>query len=306
MRKRLIIALLLAAALISSLTVGYIVYCRYQELKARRLMLEKRKACWENLARDITNETSRFKGKAGIIIKDLEMNWQIELKKDKLFPSASLAKIPIMASCFYAVLKGKIKLDDTLALKQNDKVSGSGTLKDMPAGSILRVENLIERMISESDNTAANMLISLLGFDYLNSCFKEFGLMNTNLARKMMDFRLRKDGMGNYTTAKDCAFLLEKIYRGELINFAVSKRCLDLLKRQKVNDRIPAKLPLGIAAAHKTGLERFVCHDTGIIFAARGNFLICVLTKHTDKNSRRAKDFIADIALAVYNYSEQF
>ncbi len=47
-------------------------------------------------------------------------------------------------------------------------------------------------MVTHSDNTAANMLIDLLGFDYLNRTFREMGLQQTNLSRKMMDFRSRE------------------------------------------------------------------------------------------------------------------
>ena len=76
-----------------------------------------------------------------------------------------------------------------------------------------------------------------------------------------------------------------------------------LLGQQKVNDRIPRNLPKeGIAIAHKTGLERHVCHDVGIVYTPKGNFLICVLVKHENKLAKPAKKFISDIALLTYNY----
>jgi beta-lactamase class A len=121
----------------------------------------------------------------------------------------------------------------------------------------------------------------------------------------MMDFKYRKNGVENYTSAKDMALVMEKIYRKELINADVSKRSLELLKNQKINDRIPVKLPDGVTVAHKTGLERYVCHDVGIVFTEKGDYLIVVLTK-TKKGFRQAKMFIADMALETYNYYKQF
>jgi beta-lactamase class A len=155
-------------------------------------------------------------------------------------------------------------------------------------------------MVTRSDNTAANLLIDLLGRKYLNAYFKRIGLRNTNLSREMMDFKYRKKGIENYTTSKDVSVLLEKMYKGTFINATVSRQCLALLKRQKVKDRIPRKLPRDVVVAHKTGLERSVCHDAGIVFTSNGDFLICVLTK-SKAGFGTSKEFIARIAAYTYH-----
>jgi beta-lactamase class A len=106
----------------------------------------------------------------------------------------------------------------------------------------------------------------------------------------------------NFTTAAEISSILEKFYRKEFINSGVSGKCLILLKHQKIGDRIPAKLPQGAVVAHKTGLERGVCHDAGIVFTENGDFLICVLTSHANRTARPAKKFIAEVAFLTYNY----
>lgn len=278
----------------------------YLEFKRKQQELEKRKVAWKILEEDIKKELDDFRDQAGIVIKDLDTGWQILINQDRLFPPASLVKIPIMAACFYAADKGKIKLDETLKLKTTHKVSGSGILKDVPVGAELTIRKLIELMIIESDNTATNMLIGRLGFDYLNDCFKELRLKDTNISRKMMDFKSRKEGRENFTTVSNLAFLLEEIYNEKLIEKVYSHVCLELLKKQKIRDRIPAKLPKYTVVAHKTGLEFGICHDAGIVFTPKGDFLICVLTKHHNKTAKLAKEFIAQIALETYNYYQRF
>ena len=171
----------------------------------------------------------------------------------------------------------------------------------MAPGSEFTIEELVERMIISSDNTATNMLIELLGFGFLNNSFREFGLKKTDLVRKMMEFGGRKNGVENYTTAEDLSYILEKIYRNQLCNTFISRKCQELLKRQKTRDRIPALLPGHIVVAHKTGLEMKVCHDVGIVYAPQGDFLICALTRGV-ANSRISKRFISNTALKVYNY----
>lgn len=279
--------------------VGFIVFVLlryYTEYKKE----ERRKAGWSLLGQQLEKEILGFKGETGIVVRDITKGRMLSYGGDKKFPSASLTKIPIMVACFDAIRKNKIDPAQVLKLKQSDKVAGSGLLKDMPVGTPFSVEKLIELMICESDNTATNILIDKLGLDYLNACFKQIGLEDTNLSRKMMDFKSRRAGIDNYTSARDMALVLDKIYRKEF-GKEVSEKCMILLKKQKINNRIPAKLPSGCVVAHKTGLEKNICHDVGIVFTAKGDFIICVLTKAA-KNTGIAKDFISKVAFDVYDY----
>ena len=118
----------------------------------------------------------------------------------------------------------------------------------------------------------------------------------------MIDFESRKEGRENYTSAQDIASMLDKIYAGKLINRDYSEKALCFLARQKICDRLPKRLPAGTIVAHKTGLERNVCHDAGIVFSPYGDYLICVLTRHHSKTARLAKAFIAKVSLEVYNF----
>lgn len=296
-RKRLYF--ILPALLLSVLSLDF--FFLLPRLREQRALLEKKRAGWALLEYRLSKQARDYPGKSAVIVKDLKTNWTIAVNKEELFPAASLVKIPIMAAVFKAAESGRINLEDRLKLKASDKVAGSGKLKNMAPGREFSIEELLERMIISSDNTATNMLIELLGFNYLNSSFKGFGLKNTRLCRKMMEFQDRKNGVENYTTAEDISSLLEKIYRGKLCNSFVSRQCLALLKRQKARDRIPARLPADVVVAHKTGLERKVCHDAGIVYARQGDFLLCVLTSGVS-DSRISKKFISNIAFMVYNY----
>ncbi|MBM3245264.1 MAG: serine hydrolase, partial [Candidatus Omnitrophica bacterium] len=90
-------------------------YGRFQKAKQERLLYKARETAWQGLQQRIKSEISQFKGEAGVAIKDLETGWEFSYEKDKLFPSASLAKIPLMAACFLAADQGRIKLDRIIA-----------------------------------------------------------------------------------------------------------------------------------------------------------------------------------------------
>jgi len=301
-KKTLLVNIFLVIFLPAISILSYQKILDYKKASYLRLFSEKRKAAWGEFKLKIMSEINRFKGESGIIIKDLETGWDFSWEQDKLFPSASLAKVPIMAAAFLAVEQGKISLEQKIALKNSDKLTGSGVLKGMPAGTVFTVERLLGLMIYDSDNTATNIITNLLGIDYLNEAFRYFGLKNTLLNRKVADYKMRRRGFENYTTASDMSLLLEKIYRRELISKDCSEKCISILKLTRLNNRIPKYLPAEITVAHKTGLERRVCHDAGIVFTPRGNFLICVLTRYKNSNIKGAKEFIARIARLTYNF----
>ncbi|MFH0827469.1 MAG: serine hydrolase, partial [Candidatus Omnitrophota bacterium] len=144
-------------ALICSQYLALRLYSGFQEKRREATFLEERKKAWSHLKQEISQEISRFKGEAGIVIRDLDKDWELFYNKEMLFPSASLAKVPLMAGCFMAAREGRLKLERNLKLKSSDKFSGSGVLKDMHPGVEFSVEELIGLMIYDSDNTATNM-----------------------------------------------------------------------------------------------------------------------------------------------------
>lgn len=256
---------------------------------------------WMGLRSVLEADVRSFKGTAGIIVKDLQTGWEFRLNKERKFPAASLVKLPLMLAVYDGANKAKYSLQDKLLLKGSCQVGGSGELKAMKPGCSFTVEELIGLMISASDNTATNLLIDKLGFRELNLWFSDFGLRDTNLGRFMMDFKYRQKGVENYTSPRDIALVLERLYQGDFLGRDFSEKCLMHLKSQKVNNRIPALLPPDTPVAHKTGLENRICHDAGIIYTPGGDFLLCVLTEDAPSH-KNAKHFIARIASDVYAY----
>ena len=311
MRRWIISGLLVATAFCAG---GWAAHRKQENVhvqeKARRVVRQTqqgRRAEWDALKGRMSAEIRRFNGQAGVVVVDLQTGWSLGHQAQRPFPAASVIKVPMMTACFQAAQEGKLDLNSNVMIRPSDKVSGSGVLKTLPGKTQVSVSVLIDWMVTQSDNTATNVLLSQLGMDYFNQHFRQLGLTGTQLSRPMMDFSLRKRGVENYTTAEDMARVLGMIYRQEAVSPKASRAGLELLKRQHLRDRIPALLPQGIPVAHKSGLERAVCHDAGIIFTRRGDLLICVLTQRKvgKGTSRPAKRFIARLARDAYRYVEQ-
>ena len=278
------------------LFLGSYMFNEYKNMQEKN----RKESVFNNLSKEIRTKVDKFPGEVSIYIKDLQTGIEISYNDSIPLPSASIVKIPIMVCVFQAVKDGNLGLDDKIKLTRHIKAAGSGLLKRRRSGREFTVRELMELMITESDNTATNMLVEKLGMDYINWLFaNKFDLKVTNLSRNIMDLNKRRNGIENFTTAKEIGMLLEKIYNGELVSREYSAMMLEILSRQKINDRIPRFLPSNLTIAHKTGLMDHLCHDSGIIFTPNGNFIICVLTNEIS-SMRMAKRFIGDLAYKTY------
>jgi len=256
---------------------------------------------WQSLADAVSARADQFGGNVGYIIKDFRSGQVASANSGGTFPSASLIKFPILCAAFQAVEERKLSLGTPITLQRGDKRGGSGILKLTLAGTVYTNRELLEAMIVHSDNTAAELLIRQLGYDYLQKTFARLGLHDTVITPDGFRLTSRRVTEDNITSPRDMAYLLEKIYKRELVSAEASEQMLDIMKHQKLRDRLPRFLPIGWEIAHKTGLLRRACHDVGIVFSPRGDYLICVLTSH-DVTYKTAKRFIASVGRITFDF----
>jgi hypothetical protein len=78
-------------------------------------------------------------------------------------PLASMFKLFVLGALAHQVAAGRISWKQELTVTSALKSPGSGTLQNVPAGTHVSVQQAAAKMISISDNTAADMLIHLVG-----------------------------------------------------------------------------------------------------------------------------------------------
>lgn len=256
---------------------------------------------WKSLVDAVNRRAHHYSGSVGYIIKDLDTGAVAMSHADNVFLSASLIKLPILCAAYQAVQEGKLSLSTPITLQKGDRRGGSGVLKRAAVGTVYTNRELLELMIVHSDNTAAELMIRQLGYDYLQETFARLGLLDTQIHPDGFNLSARHVADDNRTSPRDMGYLLEKIYRRELVSPEASDDMLLILKHQKLRDRLPRYLPTGWEIAHKTGLLRKACHDVGIVFSPKGTYMICVLTGQ-DVNYRDAKRFIASVGRITFDY----
>ena len=253
------------------------------------------------LHQKITNLLAAYTGRWGIVIINKSTEEVLAINPERLFPAASMIKVPIMYEIMKQAAEGTIDLEASLAVTNDVRVGGAGILQELRPGIIMTVRELVTLMIVLSDNTATNMLIELVGMHAVNTTMTDLGLKSTVLRRQMMDFAAAQAGKENSTCAADVALLFQIIDSHRHLPLEYGTLMMDILKRQQVRDKLPFYLPEEIVLANKTGTLAGVEHDGGILFLPRSSYIIAILTADLTINYQGLQ-LVASIGKVIYDH----
>ena len=193
--------------------------------------------------------------------------------------SASMIKVFILATVMEKAKQGEINIDETLTLKGSDKVGGAGILAGYASGTELTLREVLELMITHSDNTATNIVIDRVGMETINDYIKQQGYNDTILRRKMMDYDAIAAGRENFSSVQDLGTFFTRLYNYDCVGEEYDKIMIDFLVKQTDTDCFPAALP-GKQIAHKTGALDGLYDDGGIIYSDTGDAVLVIMTEN--------------------------
>lgn len=189
---------------------------------------------------------------------------------------ASMIKLFVMAKVMQDVHDKRLFLDEQLTIKHKDVVGGAGVITWYNAGERRTILQLVKLMITDSDNTATNMLIDRVGLTQLNAYLSQQGFKDTVIANKMMT---GNRGRKNFSSVRDIGHLLTRMYYRELVAEEEDSIMLDILLEQNDKECFPKALP-AYKIAHKTGEIDGVFADGGIFFGPQGTFILVAINEH--------------------------
>ncbi len=218
---------------------------------------------------------------------------QIAVDPNHPFYPASMIKTPLALAAFALVQSRVVNLDETYPVTQANMTANDKESPLVP-GFVAPLQQLIELMLTISDNVATNMLFDALGRERATEIVqKQFGLTKTTFHRKLSGSEPLIADPGwdgvhrNSHPAGDAARLFEMIARDE-VPFAYIFR--SILERQHWNNKLPAGLYPGDRFAHKTGDTDEVTHDGGILVMEQGaSYIIVVYTGMVSNDTNNAK-----------------
>lgn len=239
-------------------------------------------------------------GDISMLVKNLSSDEILfSYNEEKMYPSASIIKIPIMLEALSRADTLEIPLLSKFEIKDSDKVDFS-VITELNLTECTFLE-LINWMIISSDNTAANVLIDILGISEINDRIESLEMKNTRLQRKMMDFEAVKEGKNNFTSLKDMLVVMDRLYKGEIISKEVSKKAIDIMKNQRDNTMLKRYIQENVVIAHKTGELDNLNNDVGIFYTKVADYFIGVFV-HNAENNQNACEIIGRLSRKVYDY----
>jgi beta-lactamase class A len=184
-------------------------------------------------------------------------------------------------------------MEETVPLNADDKVAGSGVIRELADGTRLSIRDLGHVMIVISDNTATNLILDRISADYVNECLEQWGFVATRSMRKILgDGKNLKPnpsghsqqgllavnkrfGIGS-SSPREMVRLLEMLERGQIVSAAASQEIIATLKRQQYKDGIGRRIEAQMPVASKSGSLDALRSDVGLVYSPKGRLAIAI------------------------------
>lgn len=266
----------------------------------------------------IQERLQELEGDFAVAFKSLDDTSQtILINEREMFHAASTMKTPVMIELFKQAKAGQFALDDSILVKNEfrsivDSSHYSMDVSEDSEGELYKqigqkrtIRQLITDMITMSSNLATNILIEKAGAQNVTQTMRSYGADSIMVLRGVEDIKAYERGLSNRTTALDELIIYERLGRGQAVNKEASRAMIEILKQQKFNEMIPARLPDDVAVAHKTGWITGVNHDSGLVILPDGQKYVLILLSKNAPNRENVISTFADISNLIYKFVTQ-
>jgi beta-lactamase class A len=224
-----------------------------------------------------------------------------DLESSQRFAMCSTFKWVLAAAILQQVDQGKLSLGKEIAYGQSDLLDYAPVTKTHVTDGKMAVSDLCAAAVELSDNTAANLLLPLVGGPSgLTQFVRAFGDVTTRFDRTEPDLNSNVDGdERDTTTPQAMAALLKTVFAGTVLKPA----SLDQLKAWMVatstgQKRIRSVVPAGWTAGDKTGTgANGAVNDVAVIWPDKGEpIFMAIYTSGGTLDAAGRESVIADTA----------
>jgi len=258
----------------------------------------------DNLASDLVKIEAESGGRLGVAALDTLTGTRSMHRADERFPMCSTFKLLAAGAILARVDAGKESLDRRVRFQARDLLAYSPITKDRTGADGMTLAELCEAALTESDNTAANLVLAALdGPAGVTAYARALGDGVTRLDRIEPDLNEAVPGDPRDTSSPSAmASNLQSLVLGNALS-AVSKDQLGrwLLANKTGDARLRAGLPSGWRVGDKTGSgDSGTTNDIGIAWPPqRAPIVIAVYLTETPKPDAQRNAAIASVARAV-------
>ncbi len=235
------------------------------------------------LRRQLDSISDAHHGVVGYTVVNLDTGERLARRGDEPFPTASLIKVPIAIAVMDQVALGQLSLDDRITVLRIEKVPGAGVLQFLHDGAEITVRDAMWLMLTISDNTATNLLLSRVEMRRVWEAMEKRGLPRTKVHSKVF-LRLAsvapdssvKYGLG-VTTPNEMARLFTLLAERKAVSPAADSVLLDMLEHNEDGELLQ-RYADGVRAAHKTGATDAVRTECSLFFLST-RVVACAFTR---------------------------
>jgi beta-lactamase class A len=235
------------------------------------------------LHRTLDSISAAHHGVVGYAVVNLETGERIGRNADEPFPTASLIKVPIAVALMDQVAQGQISLDDRITVLRIEKVPGAGILQFLHDGAEITIRDATWLMLTLSDNTATNLLLSRVEMRRVWEAMEKRGFPRTKVHSKVF-LRLAsvapdssvKYGLG-VSTPNEMAGLFALLADGKAVSPAADSVLLDMLDHNE-DGQLLQRYVDGVRAPHKTGATDAVRTEC-TVFYLQSRVVACAFTR---------------------------
>ena len=238
---------------------------------------------------EVENLTKNLRGNYGIYVFRLEDKKEYGFNQKKIFPAASLMKLPVLLALYQKAEAGEVDLATKYILKEKDKKTGAGLLQNKEAGSAYTYRELAELMGQHSDNTAFAVIRGVLTDEEIEKTIVDLGMKDTSLR----DFE---------TTPEDMGIFFQKLYQGNILKDKNRDEILSFLTETAFEDWIPQGVPEEVSVSHKIGQDLGTFSDAAVVFSSRP-FIIVIMSKNA--REKEADEVIPEITSLIWNFENK-
>lgn len=236
---------------------------------------------------------------AAIYFRDLNNGPWFGINERVPFTPGSLLKLPLAMTLY----RTRVKKFDATYFDQKIEYTGRvqspaeeaefGSDAQLPTG-VYSVRDLVSRMLKDSSNDAAEVLVEFIGVDALQEIYTDFGIEKP------------EPGKDYLIDVKLYGAFFRVLFNASYAGANGSEEILSMLTQASFRDGLVAGVPSDVKVAHKfgtrvvgTGPGSRQLHDCGIVYAPKAPYVLCIMTRGNE--TKNLEYFIAQVSKRVYD-----
>ncbi len=217
--------------------------------------------------------------RASVYFKELNSLHWTAANGDELYYPGSLLKVAVMLTVLKQAQRDKSLLERKIQFVSPGKMEVNVPVSSpMIVGSFYTVQELIERMIVQSDNDATTLLFLVYDRALYDDLFAKLSIPVQNPEDRFYQVH-----------PADIAKFFRVLYNASYLSSLYSEYALSLLTKSEFNQGVMLGVSADTKVAHKFG-ERYTTsnlvqlHETAIVYRGSASYVISVMTEGKNMN----------------------